>query len=204
MGAQTDTINNSNINNLTISHTHHSRLTSTHTLTVRINAHPSPIQHLPPPPYHSCNVTLVSRDNGFLRASAVAPINPIHLPACVSNQGHIPCSYPMFISQSTTKLHTTLKSASSFPSTYSSFLIGSHSSIAPEHATFFQARHSACDVRTTVQPLRSEVCASFYSHTRKSTWVPRLHVYKTVYLALLQDIRAELQDILITLQCSTT
>ena len=97
LGSTTDTINNSNINNLTISHTHHSHLTSTHTLTVRINAHPSPVQHLPPPPYHSCNVTLVSRDNGFLRASAVAPINPIHLPACVSNQGRIPCSYPSLL-----------------------------------------------------------------------------------------------------------
>jgi hypothetical protein len=47
---------------------------------------------MPPPPYHSCNVTLLSRDNGFLRAFVCfcSNLNPtIHLPACVSNQGHI-------------------------------------------------------------------------------------------------------------------
>jgi hypothetical protein len=57
--------------------THNSHLTSTQTLTARINAHPSPVQHLPPPPYHICNVTLLSRDNGFLRASA-SVVDSIH------------------------------------------------------------------------------------------------------------------------------
>ena len=68
-----DTINNNN----TVSYTHHSHLTSTQTLTARINAHPSPVQHLPPPPYHICNVTLLSRDNGFLRAPA-SVVDSIH------------------------------------------------------------------------------------------------------------------------------
>ena len=65
----------------------------------------------------------------------------------------------MFISQSTTNLHTTLKSASSFPSTYSSFLIGSHSSIAPEHATFFpsptqRVRRAYNRTTVTIQSMR--------------------------------------------------
>jgi hypothetical protein len=81
LGSTKDTINNDDTISLPIPYTHHSHLT----LTARINAHPSPVQHLPPPPYHICNVTPLSRDNGLLRASVLFAPSTCRL-ACVSNR----------------------------------------------------------------------------------------------------------------------
>lgn len=112
----------------------------------------------------------------------------------------------MFISQSTTNLHTTLKSASSFPSTYSSFLIGSHSSIAPEHATFFpsptqRVRRAYNRTTVTIQSMRVllQSYKKIYVGTSASC-IPN----SIPYYMYSKTSRAKLQDILIALQCNTT
>jgi hypothetical protein len=184
-----DTIDNSN----TLSYTHHRHLTSTQTLTARINAHPSPVQHLPPPPYHFCNVTLLSRDNGFLRASAF--VVDIHAGLRVY-WGHIllTCTPPLLS-----------KPASSFYQTAGYDQASQLDRIVRSHRNMPSSKPDVARAYNPSMPARR------WSHKTLQVYL-HFHVYKThlgtschLYsLAAPRHSRAELQDVLITLQCSAS
>jgi hypothetical protein len=137
---------------------------------------------MPPPPYHFCNVTLLSRDNGFLRASASAPIQQSTCRlACLTRViciFHVHILGPLLTCTPPWSRHHLLHKhvqASSLDR-----IVQSH-----RNMPLFSKPDTAR--ATCVQPSQPKVCASFHSQSHKEIYVgtsTALHVYKT-YLNML-------------------
>jgi hypothetical protein len=162
---------------------------------------------MPPPPYHTCNVTLLSRDNGFLRAFVCfcSNLNPtIHLPACVSNQGHI--SHVHILGP----LLTCTPPRSRHHLYINMFKLPHWIALCHRIGTCHFFPSPTQRVRRAYNRHNPKYARPFtVSHTKKSTWVLLLHfmytkhtltcyhLCTTILTCSSKPSRAEIQDVLI-------